>query len=177
MKRFILALAAAVLLAACSSDQELLAPPCPNIIIVQDLAKVTQFKPGEGRDLTDVVLEGEVSGFDGYCETEEDDGVATDVEVSMRLVFAIGRGPANADRKGNFQYFAALADRDGNTVQKHVFDSAVEFPGNRNRVAPFEELSLAIPLRQGENGGDYTVYVGFQLTPEQLDDNRSQSRR
>ena len=173
MKSLVLAFAAAALLAACSGDDGRFAPPCPNIVIVQELAHLTEFKPGEGRDLTDVVLEGRVTGFDGFCETDLDEGAAGEVEVELRVVFTASRGPANTDRKGSFRYFIALADRDGNTVQKHVFDSAVEFPGNRNRVAPFEELTLKIPLRAGENGADYTAYVGFQLSPEQLDYNRS----
>lgn len=173
MKSIFPVFAAAIFLAACSSQDERLAPPCPAIVIVQEIADVTQFKPGEGRDLTDVVLEGKVRGFDGFCETDFDEGVAGEVEVELRVVFSIARGPANTDRKGDFRYFVALADRAGKTTQKHVFDSEVEFPGNRNRVAPFEELTLKIPLKSGENGADYTVYVGFQLSPEQLDYNRN----
>jgi hypothetical protein len=177
MKRHVPALFAALLLAACSSGESTLAPPCPTIVIVQELASLTQFKPGEGRDLTDVVLEGKITGFDGFCETDLDKDIAQAVEVELRVVFTAARGPANTDRKGSYSYFVALADREGDTVQKHVFDSTVEFPGNRNRVAPFEELTLKVPLKPGESGANYTVYVGFQLTPEQLDYNRTSRTR
>lgn len=177
MRNVLAAGAAALLLAACSSDQSALAPPCPEIVVVKELGEVTQFRPGEGRDLTDVVLEASVGGFDGFCETEIDDGKPVEVEVEMRLLFDVSRGPANTDRKGAFRYFIAINDAADRTVQKHVFDTDVEFPGNRNRVAPFDELSLTVPLKAGENGGDYTVYVGFQLTDEQLEYNRAQQLR
>jgi hypothetical protein len=173
MKQFILLCTAAVLLAACSSDESPLAPPCPSIVIVQQLADVTQFLPGEGRDLTDVILQGKVTGFNGFCETERDDGVASEVTVDLRVLFAFSRGPANTDRKGSFSYFVAIVDREDAPMQKHVFDSDVTFAGNKSRVAAYEELSLTIPMRAGENGGDYSVLVGFQLTPDQVEYNRA----
>jgi hypothetical protein len=172
-----LAICAAIGLAACAGGESALAPPCPDIVVVRDIASATQFKPGAGRDLTDVVLEATIAGFDGFCETDLDEGETGEVTVELRLVFSVSRGPANAERKGAFSYFVAVADRNDNPVRKHVFDSEVEFPGNRNRIAPFEELALQIPLKPGENGADYNVLIGFQLTPEQLEYNRSQGVR
>ena len=175
--RFFIAIAAMALLAACSKEQAVLAPPCPSTVIVKELADITQFKSGEGRDLTDVVLEGTITGFDGFCETDFDEGVAGEVTIDLRVLFRASRGPANTDRKGTFRYFVVIADRDDNPLRKDVFATAVQFPGNRNRVAPFEELSLAIPLKAGQNGGDYRVLVGFQLTPDQIEYNRSRQIR
>ncbi len=173
MTRIISGIAAALMLAACSAGEPALAPPCPTTVVVQEIADVTQFKAGEGRDLTDVVTEATIVGFDGFCETDSKAGKSGEVTVEMQLLFSATRGPANTDRKGGFNYFVAITDRDEKPVQKHVFSAEVEFPGNRNRVSPFEELTLTIPLKPGENGGDYTVLVGFQLTPEQVEYNRS----
>jgi hypothetical protein len=171
------ALAATALLAACSGGEPALAPPCPDIVVVQEIAGVTVFRPGDGRDLTDVVLDATIAGFDGFCSTDRDEGEAGEVEIELRLVFTVNRGPANTDRKGAYSYFVVVADRDENPLQKHIFNSTVEFPGNRNRIAPFEELVLTIPLKAGEDGGDYDVLVGFQLTPEQVEYNRSKRVR
>jgi hypothetical protein len=165
--------AAAALLAGCGGGETAFAPPCPDVVIVQELAEVTKFRPGEGRDLTDVVLEGRVATFRGFCETDIDDGKPVEVTVELQLVFDVSRGPANTDRKGSFRYFVALNDSADKPVQKHIFDAEVEFAGNRNRIAPFEELTLTVPLREGENGADYTVYVGFQLTSDELVYNRN----
>jgi hypothetical protein len=177
MNRIIPLCVAAVLLAACSDKDERLSPPCPSIVIVQELTNVTQFLPGDGRDLTDVVMQGKVTGFDGFCETDREDDVNIEVAVDLRMLLAFTRGPANTDRKGSYSYFVAIADRDDTPMQKHIFESSVTFTGNKNRVAAFEELTLKIPLRSGENGGDYTVLVGFQLTTEQVDFNRTQGPR
>ena len=173
MKQLIALCVAAATLAACTAKDDRLAPPCPSIVVVQELANVTQFLPGEGRDLTDVVMQGKVTGFDGFCETELEKDTTGEVTVDLRVLLAFTRGPANTDRKGSYSYFVAIADREDNPMQKHVFDSAVTFTGNRGRVAAYEELTLKVPLRAGENGGDYSVLIGFQLTPEQVEYNRS----
>lgn len=173
MKKILLLSATMAFLAACSDKGPVVAPPCPATVMVQDVADVTVFKPGRGRDLTDVVMEAAIAGIDGFCETDFDDGRVSEVSVDMRVLFQVTRGPANTDRKGTFRYFVAVADRNDKPLQKRIFTTEIEFPGNRNRIAPFEEMSLKIPLKAGENGGDYTVLVGFQLTAEQLEYNRS----
>jgi len=55
-----LALLAVLVLAACQRGPERPPPECPEIAIVQDLAELTLFAPGPGRDLTDVTLEARV---------------------------------------------------------------------------------------------------------------------
>ncbi len=164
-------------LAACDSQEAVLAPACPHIVIVKDTAELTAFRPGPGRDLTDVVFDARIDGFDGTCETDLDDDRSGQVDVDLQLVFEATRGPANTTRQGKFSYYVAIADRGGAILAKKVFDTELEFEGNRSRVGGIEELTQEIPLRPGQLGEDFDIFVGFQLSPEQLNYNRAKRVR
>ncbi len=152
-------------------------PPCPNVAVIGDMSVVTKFRPGLGRDLTDVILEARITDYDGSCDTDMNEGAGGEVQVEMRLMIEIERGPANAERRGVFQYFIAIGDRERNILAKEVFTTEVAFEGNRNRMTTVEELTQIIPLRQGEFGDDYSIYVGFQLSEDELLYNRRKTLR
>ncbi len=164
-------------LVACSSADNVLAPACPNIVIVKVTAELTTFRPGPGRDLTDVVLDARIDRFDGECETDLEDDRSGKVEVDLQLIFEATRGPANDTRTGEFRYYVAIANRGGAILAKKVFATEFEFKGNRNRIGAVEELTQEIPLRPGELGEDFDIFIGFQLNPEQLDYNRAKRLR
>jgi hypothetical protein len=81
-------------------------------------------------------------------------------------------GPANREHVANFAYFVAVATRDQRIVAREEFDVAVPFEGNRTRVFAVEEVSPRIPLRPGQTGADYVIYVGLALTPGEFQYNR-----
>lgn len=164
-------------LVACASENSPSAPACPNIVIVKDTAEMTAFRPGPGRDLTDVVLDARIVRFDGECETDLESGGLGQVEVDLQLFFEAIRGPANKTREGKFSYYVAIGDRNGKILTKKVFSTEFEFENNRNRIGAAEELTQQIPLRSGEFGDDFDIFVGFQLSPEQLDYNRAKRAR
>jgi len=164
-------------LAACDQQDSPVAPPCPNIIIVKDTSELTTFRPGAGRDLTDVVLDAKISRYDGSCETSLERDRSGTVSVDLQLFFEANRGPANDTGEGKFSYYVAIADRAGKILAKKVFDTSFAFEGNRTRLAAMEELTQEIPLRTDQLGEDFDVFVGFQLTAEQLDYNRGNRLR
>jgi len=163
------ALAAALLSGACwglgGSGAEL---PCPALATVSDAAKLTRFA-GAGRDLTDVRFEAEIIEFVGACVQGGES-----VDVATRVRIAASRGPADEERRADFRYFVAVVTRDKRIVGRNVFDSSIEFSGNKTRAAVIEELEQEIPLAEGETGGNYVIYVGFELTPEEVEFNRRQ---
>jgi hypothetical protein len=156
-------------LAACSQGIERPPPPCPDIVVVKDAADITLFKDGPGRDLTDVVLEAQIVRFGGFCETDIDEDTNTgEVTVDLQVLFRATRGPASTSREASLRYFIAISDRNDAILARAEFDSDIAFEGNRNRVAYLEELTQKIPLKAGELGDAYRVYVGFQLSDEAL---------
>lgn len=175
--RLAAAVGAALALAACGSADDSALPPCPTVQIVEDLAELTKFRPGEGRDLTDVTLEAQIVGFGGNCETDFDEGAAGIVETEMQIQFTASRGPANKARASNFSYFVAYAGADREVVDKGVFSTDFLFEGNRNTMSFGQERLIVIELQEGESADDYFIYVGFQLKPEEVEYNRARLRR
>ncbi len=164
-------------LAACQQGAPAQAPPCPDIVIVQDAAELTQFLSGPGRDLTDVTLEARITDFRGFCDTDvNDDGTGT-VDVGMEVLLVATRGPAAKTRDATVRYFVAIADKNENILAREEFESSVTFEGNRNRIGFSEELAQKIPLRAGQLGDAFSVFVGFVLTDEDLEYNLNKRGR
>lgn len=165
-------LVTAPLLSACALFNKTPPPPCPQIGILADAAKLTHFRPGEGRDITDVDFKGEVVGISGACKTG-DKGKAIEMTVSLRLVAT--RGPASSGSAVTLPYFVSVVDHQTQRIlAKRNFDSPIDFSGGQRRAGVVEVVTQHIPLTQGRKGSDFDVLVGLQLTAEQLDYNRHQ---
>ena len=139
--------------------------PCPRVMMLGDAQQVTVFRPGPGRDLTDVLHEGEITGVQAVCEYD-DDGY---VDVDVAIVMILSRGPAMEDDMGRFEYFVAVTDPEDRILAKEIFGVDVEFPVALMRVAVTEAVSQRIFFRDRPDARGHRVIVGFQLTREQLE--------
>ena len=146
-------------------------PACPRASIISDGATVTRFREGTGRDLTDVVVKGELVDVAVDCNYDR-----RGVDVALQVAIAATRGPADRTRVADFEYFVAVADAQRNILAKEVFQVRFQFPPNQQRVGTVDEIEPRIPLKSRDQGVDYQIIVGFQLTPEEIDWNRSQRR-
>lgn len=159
------------LLAACSGNpfEEQPVPVCPSAYLPKDTAKLVQFN-GAGKDLTDVVVEAEFTGYLGDCGYDLDEKT---LDVIISPIITAELGPAAQSRVAALKYFVALRDPNGNFVQKSVFDVTMPFADNLN-MARFrdEQVTLSVPLDDVWNGPNYEIYLGFQLSAEQLEYNR-----
>lgn len=157
-------------LAACATDAPP-PPPCPEILIPIDGAKLTRFKPGPGRDIIDVMHEEQVSGFAHGCEYTTDATGAGEVAVEIYPEFESKKGPANPDNQALFEFFVAVTDQDKNVLEKKRFPAAIPFPSNMSRVLWQREapVTLIIPLKAGETGENFRIFIGLQMTRDELE--------
>ncbi len=144
-------------------------PPCPPIFVLKDAGILREFRPGPGRDLTDVILEAQISDFQAVCGYSKDRSKA---DISLTVAFDVTRGPANTDRKASFDYFIAIPKFHPAPQGKSTFTVTGDFPENTSRLTSTDNIHLQIPFIAGEPLEDYAVYIGFQLTHEQLQDNQ-----
>jgi hypothetical protein len=172
--RLVTLTAAVMLTAGCGGDDANVAQygagdpiACPTVSIVRDAAEVVQFRPGPGRDLTDVVARGAIADFSGTCDYSDDGAI-----VDLDLVIIAERGPAAGGDQAQFEYFVAVADPNRTVLAKEQFRTGVTFEEGRDRGIAAEELEQIIPMSRTGLGQDYQILVGFQLTPEQLEFNR-----
>lgn len=167
-------LAGLALLSACSSNEDKPAPSCPTVLILADAEHFTQFRPGRGRDVTDIVAEGDIIGFKGSCEFGKKNAT---LEMTLSVSFSLARGAANSNAVVEFPYFVAVPSMYPDPAGKAVIPASVQFPGNLSKVRySDEELQLSLPLGDGLAGASYEVIIGFQLDEDQLAYNRSRKR-
>ncbi|HSV29332.1 MAG TPA: hypothetical protein VLL76_07230 [Candidatus Omnitrophota bacterium] len=162
------AVASSVVLASCSVFEKKAPPPCPPVYILSDASTLTKYREGKGRDLTDVEFEAEITGYKGECKYD-DKGAVVDIEV----IFSLKRGPADTDRKAEFEYFVAVPLYYPSPQAKAVFPVTIPFLEGANHVKHFDEaVSMRIPVKDNDVIQKYEVYLGFQTSAEELERNR-----
>jgi len=161
----LLGLVALPLLAGCAAQEE--TRPCPRAVVLTDAARQVKFS-GPGRDLTDVLFEASIQSRRLVCEY--DDNV---LDVDLQVEVVARRGPANSDRLAGITYFVAVARTDQTVLARETFDITIPFPGNRTQVSGLEEIGQVITLQGDETGGDYRIYVGLEVSREELEYNRA----
>jgi hypothetical protein len=144
-------------------------PACPPILVLKDAGTLTRYKPGPGQDVTDVIFRSQVVNFQGACDFDKD---RNEVKISLKLFFELTRGPANKDRKAKFQYFAAIPHFYPAVQGRNVFSMEAKFADRDTRVGVEDEIEMVIPLNPKEPIDKYAVYLGFQLTRDELKNNR-----
>lgn len=149
-------------------------PPCPKIRILADAGNITQYRQGPGRDITDILLEAEITAFRGACEYEGEDGIYHQVKVELEgILFDVTRGPASRMRKAKLRYFVKIPHFYPSPLGAAEFDFPIAFPENRNSIQVSDGgIEINIPLKGGMRGADFNIYLGFVLTAEQIQRNR-----
>ena len=162
--------ALALISAGCGSLFDTKPPPkCPPIFILKDAGSLTRYRAGTGRDITDVLFQGKIVDFRGVCDYNKE---RTKVEIDLNLAFELSRGPANRDRQAAFQYFIAIPHFHPAPQGRNTFSITAKFAGQLTRVRTNDEIQMVIPLDPKVRRDEYAVYIGLQLTRQELRDNR-----
>ena len=133
---------------------------------------MTKYRDGPGRDITDIEFHARLANFSGGCDYDGDRA-----SVRLGVDFVVERGPANDAGKAEFDYFVAIPSFFDRGAGKRVFRAKTVFEGNRRRAVFHDDLRLEIPLVGRAKTDVTSIYVGLQLTPEQLRHNRARTSR
>jgi hypothetical protein len=166
---------AALLVAGCGGQKLTeFAPSCPRVAIRADTADITRYRDGSsGRDLTDLVLDGRITGFKGGCSREDQTTVKTVLDVDMVLA----RGPATQGRVLNAAFFVAVMDG-GMIRDKQVFPVRAELRENQDQARISSgQITMMMPVNKDKSAASYDVLIGFQLTQDELETNRRRGPR
>lgn len=163
------ALVLAFALAGCGPSERM--PPCPKIFLSSDISTLTRFRPGGGHDLTDIDFQAELLGYSGSCKYEKNK-----LTITLAVGFGVTRGPASS-REARFNYFVAIPKLYPSPAAKVDFDVAYPFPQGAARGEFKDEVEVDIPLAERNTGPSNEIYIGLQLTVEELEYNRKQRER
>jgi hypothetical protein len=94
----------------------------------------------------------------------------------MNILFDLGRGAQATGEQKSYRYWIAVTERNSAVLAKEYFDLPVNFEGRRE-TSVTEERTIMIPRADiTTSGGNFEVLIGFEVTPEMAEFNRSGSR-
>ena len=111
----------------------------------------------------------------GECAYDLDGG---EIEVDLNVVMEVVRGAALADGKVSYRYFVAVAEwtPDGGLEpvvhSREAFKVDTEIPSGRRGLRYQDLLEITIPRPDDRNVRNYMLYIGFELTKDELSHNR-----
>ncbi|ADL02032.1 hypothetical protein MMB232_02636 [Brevundimonas subvibrioides] len=147
------------------------AGPCPFVKVLYDAARYVELDGGRTA-ASAVGYTGEIQGVTAGCRYFNDDPI----EVQMNILFDLGRGPMAQGDQRTYRYWIAVTERNEAVLAKEYFDLPVNFDGS-STASVTEEQSVVIPRASiTTSGGNFEVLVGFEVTPEMAEFNRSGSR-
>ena len=148
------------------------AGPCPYVKILYDAARFVELSNYEQPTTTGVGFTGEIEGVSSDCVYRESDPIRLDVNV----LFSLGKGPQAEGDARTYRYWIAVTERNSAVLAKEYFDLPVTF-GGADRTQAEASQTIVIPRADtGTSGGNFEVLIGFDVTPQMAEFNRSGSR-
>ena len=143
--------------------------PCPNVIVLNDAARMVEFD-GEQR-VEDVAYTAEIVNVTTRCRYFGDRPIDAEVDIDM----AFGKGPKGEFGEKYFKYFVSVTRTDLEVIAKKEFIVPIDFDEDRIVVVTEEEIDkITIPRASEETSGlNFEIIVGLSVTPEQVLYNRS----
>ena len=150
--------------------QRVNAGPCPYVKILYDAARYVELEGPAA--IANVGYTGEIQGVSSDCAYRENDPI----RVDMNILFDLGRGAQATGEQKSYRYWIAVTERNNAVLAKEYFDLPVNFEGRRE-TSVTEERTIMIPRADiTTSGGNFEVLIGFEVTPEMAEFNRSGSR-
>ena len=148
-------------------------PPCPRVSVIEDGSKLVRFT-GAGKSANDIEMTAEITKYRGSCYYDKDDKT---MEVKVSIGIDAAAGPAFVEGPHRIDYFVAIPafnHPDG----KKIFPLKLDIPTDPKGIHIDDgDVTLSFPVKDIKKLEAYEIFVGFQLTPEELDYNRKHDHR
>jgi hypothetical protein len=142
-----------------------IAPTCPRVAVGDDVGYVARYD-GKGSSKQNLLYAVKMDVPNGICFLNEDS-----IDVEMSVPIRVQRGPAMEEREVNFEYWVAVARSDKTILARESYQAGAEL--KLDEVGQIiDEFDQTIPIKPGENGNNFVIIVGLELTQEELDYNR-----
>ena len=171
MKRGALLAALLPMVASCAETPKQ-SMPCPVVKQVPDASYITRFA-GESEDLTDTAFEARIANVQPMCKyIEDEDTQKTKIESDLLVGIVASRGPKLTGEEVTFNYVIALTGRGGQKLTRQQFDVTIPLTADQPTAQIVDNPVVTIPLKKGENGDFYQIYVFIEVTEKELAYNR-----
>lgn len=170
----LLAVALLASLGGCATPVQTTFPPsCPHVAILPESADLSRYRPG-GQDLTDMVLDGRITGVGGACTREDPRTLTVTAHATMQLT----RGPAARGRLGAIPIFFAIT-ANGQLLYRQIYNVMPQFAANSDALTlTTDDVTLpGLPISPTTPGAAYNLWIGFELSPAEIAYNRARAPR
>jgi hypothetical protein len=150
--------------AAAKSQQRVKASACPSINVLTEATRITKFENGK------IDLKAEIRDPEIGCTFA---GKTAKSQLSFWVKSAIA--PTSTVASRSVPYFVAII-ANGNIIGKEVFTLSLPFSNDRKVWVKEKVSRIDIPIATGKTADDYSITIGFQLTPEQVEYNRTAAK-
>ena len=148
------------------------AGPCPYVKVLYDAARYVELADFSRPSVAGVGFTGEIEGVTADCVYRE----ADPIRVDMNILFNLGKGAQASGDQRTYRYWVAVTERNTAVLAKEYFDLPVNFEGQATASVQ-QAQTIVIPRAEATtSGNNFEILVGFEITPEMADFNRSGSR-
>ena len=157
-----------------SSQAQFISAPkgCPKVAIFPELSKVSEFTTPTSTSKDDLVSAAYILNVGTRC-VYNNDRFLSDIQITFNGELGPKGRQRDADEATfSHPYFFAVVGPNGGISSKKVFALTTTYPANKTRTTSTQTVQEQIVLPDREAGEQYTVYIGFQLSEEQLQYNR-----
>ena len=147
------------------------AGPCPYVKILYDAARYVEIANNQPA-LANIGYTGELQGVRSGCSYRGDEPIT--VEINALAYF--GRGAQATGDQRTYRYWVAVTERNTAVLAKEYFDIPVDFKGGQTASVEIERTVVIPRASTTVSGGNFEILIGFDVTPEMAEFNRSGSR-
>lgn len=148
------------------------AGPCPYVKVLYDAARFVELADFSRPSAASVGFTGEIEGVTADCVYRESDPIRLD----FNILFNLGKGPQASGDGRTYRYWIAVTERNSAVLAKEYFDLPVNFEG-QTTTSVHQAQTIVIPRADATtSGNNFEVLIGFDVTPEMAEFNRSGSR-
>ena len=144
---------------------------CPVAGALEEAMQVVRFTPDSDKTPTDLVFAAQFARVGRTCYFDE-----KEAQIDIALMIEVRRGPANTEAEAPLTYFVAVLDPEDKVVLRQPFKAVVKFQNRDTRVSYVDQFGVVIDLGKFKPS-DFRVYVGFEMTPDELAYNRQRIGR
>ena len=157
-------------LTACSSEPPTPEPivttgGCPQIAIIRDLS-VYQHPPAA--DESNLVISARMGNVQNNCKTDDQgNGVSDPLAQTSFDVVAI-RGANTAGKRAAMPFSVSVVDENDKVIKKEIYEIPIQFHDYSRELQLTVPVNPNVGLPGDQDPSKYRVYIGFQLSAEQL---------
>jgi hypothetical protein len=147
---------------------------CPDYLVPAEAASLLKFQSNSSYDLVDVKYKVKIQKVQLECISNIDrETNSGSMEIDVGLILSTELGPANPDRKIQFEYFISIVSPDQEILDQKIIPLKTIFPGNKSSIDySSKPVYVTLQIKDDKPVSYYRIFVGLKLTRDELNYNR-----